>query len=452
MVAHLAPVRQGRRQSINRKTLDRRKQTGGPQAAHANKGSVVMSASKTPLSRRRFLATTALGAASVAAGSVAMPSVLRAAGGPVKLGVLHPVTGALSYSGQQGRLGATIAIDEINAAGGIKALGGAKIDPMLGDAQSTPEGGTAEVEKMNSAGVSCIVGGYASNICLATTQAAARYELPYVVDVGVADSIVTRGLTNTFRFGPGFGVIAKTALDNLVAINDGAGKPAKTVVIVHEDSLFGSGLAKLLNAQLPPKGFQVLDTIPHPTPTRDFNTIVLKIKEQNPDLVIPANYYNEYVLLARTMLQQHVRPKAIYSVLGGAASSYKFVKEFPDAAKYIMDCNHWFNPLSDKAQALKKQVEAKGQFFTYEVYLNYSCVGLIADALERAGSAERPKIISALAGSTWSGHIMPYGPTKFVNGQNEGAAPCNTQVQDNDIKVILPEKFANAKPIFPMPA
>jgi len=411
-----------------------------------------MSDRKIPLSRRRFLASSAVGAASLAAGSLAMPSVLRAAGAPVKIGVLHPVTGALSYSGQQGRLGATLAIEEINAAGGIKSLGGAHFDPMLGDAQSTPDGGTAEVEKMNSAGVSCVVGGYASNICLATTQAAARYELPYVVDVGVADTIVTRGLKNTFRFGPGFGVIAKTALDNLVAINEGAGKPAKTVMIVHEDSLFGSGLARLLNAQLPGKGFQVLETIAHPTPTRDFNTIVLKIKAQNPDLVIPANYYNEYVLLARTMLQQHVRPKAIYSVLGGAASSYKFVKEFPDAAKGIMDCNHWFNPLSDKARALKKKVEGKGQFFTYEVYLNYSCVGLLADALERAGSAERPKIIAALDSSTWSGHIMPYGPTKFVNGQNEGAAPCNTQVQDNDIKVILPAKFANAKPIFPMPA
>jgi branched-chain amino acid transport system substrate-binding protein len=406
-----------------------------------------MSKQKSPFSRRQFLATTALGAV-----TIAMPAVVRAASAPVKLGVLHPVTGALSYSGTQGRLGATLAIENINAGGGIKSLGGAKIDPVLGDAQSTPAGGTAEVEKMNSAGVSCIVGGYASSICLATTQAAARYDLPYVVDVGVADSIVKRGLKNTFRFGPGFGVIAKAALDNLVAINDGAGKPAKTVMIVHEDSLFGSGLAKLLNAQLPGKGFQVLETIAHPTPTRDFNTIVLKIKAQNPDLVIPANYYNEYVLLARTMLQQHVRPKGIYSVLGGAASSYKFVKEFPDAAKGIMDCNHWFNPLSDKAQALKKKVEAKGQFFTYEVYLNYACVGLIADALERAGSAERPKIIAALAGSTWSGHIMPYGPTKFVDGQNEGAAPCNTQVQDNDIKVILPPKFANSKPIFPMRA
>jgi branched-chain amino acid transport system substrate-binding protein len=369
----------------------------------------------------------------------------------VKIGVLHPVSGALSYSGQQGRLGATMAIDDINSAGGIKALGGAKIDPMLGDAQSTPDGGNAEVEKMNSAGVSAVVGGYASAICLAASQTAARYDLPYVVDVGVVDSIVTRGLKNTFRFGPGFGVIAKTALDNLVTINDQAGKPAKTVMIVHEDSAFGAGLAKLLNAQLPDRGFQVLETIPHPTPTREFESVVLKIKAQNPDLVIPANYYNEYVLLARTMQQQRVRPKGIYSVLGGAASSYKFVKEFPEAAQYIMDCNHWFDPKSPRALALKKRVEDKGQYYTYEVYMNYSCVLLLADAFERAASTDRAKITDALANSTFSGHLMPYGPTKFVNGQNEGAAPVNTQVQGNDIQVILPPQFASAKPVFPMP-
>ena len=411
-----------------------------------------MSEQKMSLSRRRFLATSALGSAAVASATLSMPSILRAQSAGVKLGLLHPVTGALSYSGQQGRIGATMAVDEINAAGGIKSLNGAKIEPVLGDAQSTPDGGTAELEKMNSADVSCVVGGYASSICLAVSQAAARYDLPYVVDVGVADSIVTRGLKNTFRFSPGFGVIAKTALDNLTVINDQAGKPAKTVIIVHEDLLFGSGLAKLLNAQLPPKGFEILETIPHPTPTRDFANVVLKIKAQNPDLVIPANYYNEYVLLARTMLEQHVRPKGIYSVLGGAASSYKFVKDFPEAAKYIMDCNHWFNPKSAKAQELKKKVEEKGQYFTYELYLNYSAVLLVADALEHAASADRAKIIAALEGSTFSSPIMPYGPTKFINGQNQGAAPVNTQVLDNDIKAILPPEFANAKAVFPMPA
>ena len=411
-----------------------------------------MSNDRARINRRKFLQSSALGAAAAASGTVAAPRLLRAQGAGVKLGVLHPVSGALSYSGQQGRLGATIAIDEINAAGGIKALGGAKIDPVLGDAQSTPEGGNAEVEKMNAAGVAAIVGGYASSICLAASQTAARYELPYLVDVGVADDITKRGLKNTFRFGPGFGVIAKTAIDNLITINDQAGKPAKTVIIVHEDSLFGSGLAKLLNAQLPGKGFEILETIPHPTPMRDFANVVLKIKAQNPDIVIPANYYNEYVLLARTMQEQHVRPKGIYSVLGGAASSYKFVKDFPDAAKYIMDCNHWFNPKSAKAQELRKKVEEKGQFFTYELYLNYSAVLLVADALERAASSDRAKIITALESSTFASPIMPYGPTKFVNGQNQGAAPLNTQVLDNDIKSILPPEFAIAKAVFPMPA
>src|SRR6185312_2496481 len=99
-----------------------------------------------------FLATTA-----AAAATIAMPSVLRAQGAGVKVGILHPVSGALSYSGTQGRVGAMLAMDEINAAGGIKGIG--KIDAVFGDAQSTPEGATAEVEKMNSASVSCIVGG-----------------------------------------------------------------------------------------------------------------------------------------------------------------------------------------------------------------------------------------------------------------------------------------------------
>ena len=400
--------------------------------------------------RRKFLRSTALTAIASASGVIAAPSVLRAQGGAVKIGFLQPVSGALAYSGQQGRLGASIAIEEINAAGGIKDVG--KIEAVLGDAQSTPEGGNAEVEKMNSAGVSAIVGGYGSSICLATSQTAARYDLPYLVDVGVTDAIVTRGLKNTFRFGPGFGVIAKTALANLVAINEAAGKPAKTVMIVHEDSAFGSGLAKLLNEQLPLNGFQILETIPHPTPTRDFNNVVLKIRAADPDIVIPANYYNEYVLLARTMQQQQVRPKAaIYSVLGGAASSYKFVKEFPQAAQFIMDCNHWFDPRNAKAQALKSKVEAKGQFFTYEVYLNYSCTLLMADAVERAKSTDRAKIIEALSTSTFAGHVMPYGPTKFVNGQNQGAVPTNTQVIGNDIQVVLPEAFASAKAVYPMP-
>lgn len=407
-----------------------------------------MTSAKKHLTRREVIAT----GAAVAAAGVAMPSYLRAQAAPIKVGILQPLTGALAFDGQQGQMGADAAIEAINQGGGIKSLGGAKLVAVGGDARSTPDGGTAEVERLQNEGVVAIVGGFASPICLAATQAAARYELPYIVDVGVTDAIVQRGLKNTFRFAPGFGVVSATAVENLVKLNDAAGKPAKTVVLVHEDGLFGSGLAKLLQAELPKRGFEILDTIAHPTPARDMSNVALQIKAKSPDLLIPSDYYGEFVLLARTMQQQRIKPKGIYSVLNGAASNYRFVKEFPEAAQNIMDCNHWYDPRKEAAVALRKKIEAQGKFFTYNTALNYSCVLLLADAIERAGSADRGKVTEALASSNFAGHIMPYGPTKFVNGQNQGAAPVNLQVQGNDIKVIFPETFADAKPIFPVPA
>lgn len=394
--------------------------------------------------RRRFIQQSA-----AAASALAFPLVGGAQPKTVKVGILHPVTGALAYSGSQCRAGALMAIEDINKTG-IKALGGAKLEVMLGDAQSTPQAGSAEIEKMNEAGCAAVVGAYASSICLATTQAAAKHGLPHVVDVGVADQIVERGLTNTFRFGPGYRTCAQVAVNNLHVLNTIAGKPAKTVMIVHEESLFGTGTANLLARELPGFGFEVKEVIKHANPTRDFNNIVLRMKAVNADVVIPANYYNEYVLLLRTMQQQQVRPKAIYSVLGGAASSYKFVKEFPEAADGIIDCNHWFNPKDKRSAALRKRTEAQNLFFSYEVFNTYTAVRLLADAIERAKSADRAAITAALASSTFSDHFLPYGPTKFVNGQNQGAQPLMTQVVKNDIRVIVPSEYREVDPRFPL--
>ena len=397
--------------------------------------------------RRHFMSQTA-----AAASAMSFPLIAGAQAKTVKVGVLHPVTGALAYSGQQCRMGALMAIEDINKAGGIKSLGGAKIEAMLGDAQSSPQAGTAEIEKMNEAGVCAVVGAFASAICLATTQAAAKYNLPHVVDVGVADQIVERGLKNTFRFGPGYRKCAEVAVANLHVLNTAAGKPARTVMIIHEESLFGTGTANLLSKELPGYGYDVKEVIKHANPTRDFNNIALRIKQVNPDIVIPANYYNEYALLVRTLQQQKISPKAIYSVLGGAASSYKFVKEFPEAANGIIDCNHWFNPRDKRSLELKKRVEAQGQFFSYEVFMTYTAMSLLADAIERAKSTDRAAIIDALTKSTFSNHIMPYGATQFVNGQNMGAQPLMTQVVKGDIKVIVPRDYREVEPIFPLKA
>lgn len=397
--------------------------------------------------RREFLAT---GAAALGVGITGFPAVLRAQAAPVKLGLIHPVSGFIAFSGSQCRAGAEMAIADINAAGGIKSLGGAMIEAMLADSQGKPDIGASEVTKMTEAGVHGIVAGYSSAISLATSQEAAKTNTPHVVDVGVSDSIVSRGLANTFRFGPGYGKVAEMAVANLDTINKAAGSPAKTAMIVHEESLFGTGTAELLSKQLPGIGIEVVDVIKHANPTRDFTNIALQIKSKKPDLIIPANYYNEYVLLARTLRQQKIEAMGIYSVLGGAASNLQFVNEFPEAAELIMDCNHWYDPKSDVALARRKAAEAKGLVYTYEVFLAYNAVAFLADAIERAGSTDQDAINAALASSTWANHGMPYGPTKMVNGQNEGAQPVNTQVQKGAIEVIYPEEFASAETVFPM--
>lgn len=397
--------------------------------------------------RREFLAT---GAAALGVGITGFPAILRAQAAPVKIGLIHPVSGFIAFSGSQCRAGAEMAIADINAAGGIKSLGGGMLEAMLADSQGKPDIGAAEVTKMTEAGVHGIVAGYSSAISLATSQEAAKTNTPHVVDVGVSDSIVNRGLANTFRFGPGYGKVAEMAVANLDTINKAAGSPAKTAMIVHEESLFGTGTAELLSKQLPGIGIEVVDVIKHANPTRDFTNIALQIKSKKPDLIIPANYYNEYVLLARTLRQQKIEAMGIYSVLGGAASNLQFVSEFPEAAELIMDCNHWYDPKSDIALARRKAAEAKGLVYTYEVFLAYNAVAFLADAIERAGSTDQDAVNAALASSTWDKHGMPYGPTKMVNGQNEGAQPVNTQVQKGAIEVIYPEEFASAETVFPM--
>jgi len=101
---------------------------------------------KTNTSRRNFLGGTAATVALTA--GVGTPWIAQAASN-VKIGLIHPATGWAAYPAAQLRYGAQLAIADINAAGGIKSMGGAQLEALLGDSQTKPEIGAAEVEKMN---------------------------------------------------------------------------------------------------------------------------------------------------------------------------------------------------------------------------------------------------------------------------------------------------------------
>src|SRR6476659_2816836 len=205
---------------------------------------------KMHVSRRGFIA----GSGVLATATLGFPLIGGAQPAAVKVGIIHPVTGFVAFAGQQCRFGATMAVEDLNKAGGIKSMGGAKLEPLFGDSQSKVEVGVAEVEKMNESGVAAYIGCYQSPVGIAASQAAAKYNTPFLIDVGASDLIVSRGLKNVFRLKPGFGVCVDQGIAALGAMNKAAGGVAKTAVIVHESGEFGTGTAKLLAAKLPTIG------------------------------------------------------------------------------------------------------------------------------------------------------------------------------------------------------
>lgn len=402
-------------------------------------------------SRRDVLKAGGSTLAVAAAATIAAPAVLRAQAQTIKIGAINPLTGALAYNGNQAKAAFQMAVDDINATGGIKSMGGAKLELLVADAESKPDVAAAQVDKLADAGVACLIGCQASALTLATTQAAAKFNLPQVIDIGTADQIVQRGLPNVFRFSPGTARAVAQGIGNLNTLNEQAGKPVKTVAIVHEDGPFGSSMAKVLNEKLPGLGLNVVETISHPSPQRDFTNIVLRLKAANPDLIMPSNYLNDFILLARTMRQQRFSPKAIYSIFGGGASNPKFVRENPDAAQYIIDTNQWYDPRKPASVALAKKVADAKLDLTYDIMVGYGAMQLVGHALEAAKSADRAKLIETLSTQTFPETVMPYGPIKFEGGDNTGSRLVNLQVRGEKIEVIFPKDYATAEPVFPIP-
>src|SRR5262245_52983867 len=134
--------------------------------------------------RRRFLRTAAAGA--MAAG---FPRPGRAQAPTFKVGVVHPVTGPLAEPGQACRIGAQMAADAINAAGGIKSLGGRKLELLLGDTQTKPDVGRTEAERVVNQGAQMLMGSFDSGSTAALVPVAQQRRIPLLVDIAAADPI-----------------------------------------------------------------------------------------------------------------------------------------------------------------------------------------------------------------------------------------------------------------------
>src|SRR2546430_3525450 len=162
------------------------------------------------MNRRVFLKT-----AGAVAGLGAMPGIARAQAKEVKLGYILPVTGPLAFEAQLSLNGLQLAVDEINNAGGVKALGGAKLTLLSGDSQNKVELGNSEAARLIDQGISVLIGPFSSLVAYSVRQVAEKNKTPFMLLAAVADNLTEGGLKYVFRVQPNGKAMSTLTMNNM---------------------------------------------------------------------------------------------------------------------------------------------------------------------------------------------------------------------------------------------
>jgi len=400
------------------------------------------------IGRRSFVTGAMAGAA-----ALGFPAVLRAQARELKVGHIHPLSGFLAFDGGLVVNGLILAVEEINAAGGIRALGGARLALVGGDTQGKVEVGMAESERLIRDGVVALLGPYQSPVAYAVSQLCEKERTPFVITVAVADNVTERGFEYTFRVQPNARAMTVRTLDHLADLAKSAGVAVKTLAIMHEDGLFGTSIAGHVERHARTLGWDLALKVGYNFRTPDVTTEIARIKAARPDLVLVSGYFGDALLIARTATEHRLETRAVVGIANGGFSNPKFLGDQPQLADLVMDGNYWHNPRSERARRVMDGYQKRfGAPMSSHSVQAYSSMMVLRDGLERAGSPDRAKIREALARTNLTDHILPQGAIQFdKTGENVNAQPALVQNQSGKTVVVGPASFAEAKPVFPVP-
>jgi branched-chain amino acid transport system substrate-binding protein len=204
---------------------------------------------------------------------LAMPSVLPsalAATSTLNVGVIMPLSGANAQFGINSRNGIELVADEINAAGGIKELGGAKINLIVADSTSTPTtAGTVAQRLISQNDVVAILGAFASSLTLAISEVTERQDVP-LLTMSFADQITGRGYKNIFQVVAKASVIGKAQFEYTAAIAQAAGAKIDKIAIMYEDTAYGTAQAGGVRASTTEANIEIASGAARPAPRRCF--------------------------------------------------------------------------------------------------------------------------------------------------------------------------------------
>jgi branched-chain amino acid transport system substrate-binding protein len=374
-----------------------------------------------------------------------MTPAMAEAAETIQVGIVLPLTGSQAAFGQIEKQSFDLALEEINAAGGIK---GKKLEFLMEDDTGRPEVGRSVAEKLIAKDkVVMLGGGYSSSVTAGLAGVAQQNNVPFLINTGSADDITEKGFDYVFRLNPPASEYSSGVEEFLEQVV----KP-KTVAILYENTKFGTSSSKAFTKSCEQLGINVVLNEGYEHAGIDFKPILVRVKQLNPDIVYMVSYVMDASLLMRQSRELKLTPKLFIG--GGAGFTLpEFQENAAVASEYVVSATLWHQvlPLPGAMDYFNKFKAKYNKETEYHGAEAYAAAYVITDVLKRAKSFSPEDIRQALEQTDM---MTAFGPVKFVSyGKKTNQNKLTTYVvqwQDGHLKLIWPKNLANAKYVYPV--
>ena len=386
----------------------------------------------------------------------------------VKIGVLLPLSGTQAQTGADLKRGIEFAVDEINSAGGIKKLGGAKLTVVYGDTAGDPSVGASEAERLiTEENVVALIGCYQSSVTKTASEVAESYHVPFLNPDSTSPDLTERGYSWFFRTTAHDRTFAAQHVEFVNYLNQTYGG-IRTIAIIHEDTEFGTKAKDAWNELFTAAGYQVVAIVSyHAATVTSLDSEVETLKNVNPDVCLDLSYVSDAILLVQTMKAKDFMPKLFlaqdagfidpsYKSQVGPDGYYLFSREV-----FNWDLTATISKLAEKNNAYKAKY---GVDMSGNSARDYTGVWVVYYAIEEVAKTTSPSDLTAFRTAMRdalrnlnipkSDLIVPWEGIQFDSkGQNIKARGIIVQMSPNDGKyhTVYPLDIATMNIIYPIP-
>lgn len=407
--------------------------------------------------KRHLLRTAALLLAAAATTGLWLGQARAQQPKEVKVGLLVPLSGIYARPGAVMRMGAEMGVEHINAQGGIKSMGGAKLRLVAIDSGDSTEKAKAAAQRMVAQETDLVVatGAYLSSFTLAVTEVTERAKLP-MLTLSYSDMITERGFKYIFQTSATSGSQAEQSLPELMKLAAAAGAATpKTVAIITDNTAASISSVKPMKERLLAQlGLQLVIDETWTPPLSDATPLVQKIRTARPDLLffLPTVISDAKLMLEKMNefgLGQGKVPTISFGIAIAEPDMLKTMT--PELLEGVMAVVGNWGFKGHEALIAELKQKYNEPWMTQNAISTYGDMWVMKSALEKAGRADREAVAEAL-------RTMNDGPSKYYpggemrfdeKGRRVGAGLTIIQWQKGVPVVVYPTNLALAQPIWP---